>query len=136
MAISVQSLYEFTANTFAGRGTGGDRLQTDFIYALNACLNEISYKNDLDTKLTNVTDISDTISDLDDQQFYLLQAGVMYFLMTYGHVGSDPKLAKVQLDNARFNWQEAKDDYWTARINALNNGDSTGVIGNGYLTQK
>jgi hypothetical protein len=135
MSISVQAIYEQVASGM-GRGTDGERLSNDFIYALNAALNELSSRNDLATKLTNVTDVNDTITDVDDNQFYILTAGTRHHLKQMGHYSSDPKQAKLELDQASSNWTRAADDYWTDRVNALNAGDSQGVIGNGYLTQK
>ena len=132
MAISVQALFNATAGSL-GRGTGGERLNEDFIFAVNDALNELSYKNDKATKLTNIDDIADTISDIDNQQFYILRAGTRFHLMQNGHYANDAKLARVESDDAKAWWQECKDDFWTARVNALNAGDSTNVIGNGYL---
>ena len=132
MAISVQALFNAVAGSM-GRGTGGERINEDFIFAVNDALSELTYKNDKATKLTNIADLDDTISDIDNQQFYILRAGTRFHLINNGHYSADPKLAKIEMDNARINWQEGKDDFWTARVNALNAGDSTNVIGNGYL---
>ena len=132
MAIYVQALFNAVTSQM-GTGSGGQRVNQDFIFAVNDALNELSYKNDKATKLGNIDDIADTISDIDNQQFYILRAGTRFHMLSNGHYSSDPKLAKIEMDNARRNWQEGKDDFWTGRVNALNAGDSTDVIGNGYL---
>jgi len=133
MSISVQALFNAVTSSM-GTGAGGQRINEDFIFAVNDALNELTYKNDKATKLTNITTVDDTISDIDDEQFYILRAGTRFHLINNGHYSSDPKIAKIEMDNSRRNWQEGKDDYWTARVNALNAGDSTNVIGNGYLS--
>jgi len=135
MAISVQALWERISSQF-GRGSGAERLNDDFIYALNDALNELSYVNDLATKLTNIDDVNDTIDDMDDEQFYIVRAGTVFNLMNNGRVPDDPKQAEAKLNRADRAWARAKDDYWTNRVNALNNDSDGDVIGNGYLTQK
>ena len=135
MAISVQALWERISSQF-GRGSGAERLNDDFIYAVNDALNELSCVNDKATKLVNIDDVNDTIDDMDDEQFYIVRAGTVFNLMDNGRVPDDPKQAEAKLNRAERAWTRAKDDYWTNRVNALNNDSTADVIGNGYLTQK
>jgi len=133
MSISVQALYERISSKF-GRGGGSDKLADDFIYALNDARSELDYKNDLATKLTTIDDLNDTITDMEDQQFYILRAGVNFHLMFNGRVSNDPKQAEADLRRAERRWVEAMDDYWGNRVNDLNNDSTADVIGLGNVT--
>ena len=86
------------------------RFSEDFPYCVNLVLGELSFIADLATPITPIENQQDSISELDAEHLWILDAGLDYFLMRQGYA---PAVGKVALPLAKDDWENARDSYLT-----------------------
>ena len=133
MSLSTQSLYA-TALREVGGGVGSDTFNDSFINAVNCALDELSDEADLATRITHITAVGSTITSLNTFDWYILYAGVIYFLIRMGNRPSDPKTAMAVYQDSERRWENAKGNYSMRATNALNACSTDDVTKWGHLT--
>jgi len=132
MALACQSLYD-AAKREVGGGSGSESFQTCFINAINCCLDEMSDEADLAVRHTHITAVSNSISTLYTGHWYIVYAGVIYYLIRMGQRPSDPKTAMLVYQDSEKRWDECKGRYLTRIINDLQSDTTASVVKLGYV---
>lgn len=114
--------------------TLGDNENTEqvFLRSVNRADDELSAQNDLAREIAHVDSIDDTVSDTYLRE-YMLRAGTAYYMTRSGASPAEPRIAKVVYDDTDRRWKDAKADYWTLRLNALNATGTSNVFGLGHV---
>jgi len=108
MALSVQNLYEDMVRMF-GSTQSASKFESDFISAVNFCLDKMSFAADLSTALAHIQASDATISALDEDDSYILQAGLEWKLKDYGQV--DARNTVILYGLAKEAWDDALGDF-------------------------
>lgn len=132
MSLSTQSLYS-PALAQVGGGVGNDKFNQDFINAVNAALDELSDECDEATRHTHISTVNTSITTLAAKDWYILYAGVVFYLMRFGQRPSDPKIAMIVYQDSDKQWEKCKGNYQTRAWNDCQATDSSSMAKFGYL---
>ena len=109
--LNTDSLYKSMCRAFSTTTTNTS-FSEDFITACNLALDELSFNGDVTTAHAHVVAQTANISTLDEQDAYILQAGVVYHLMMLGWphkaAANNPNLLA---QGVYPSWKSAKGDY-------------------------
>ena len=136
MALSVTALHKQLCNEF-NTIPSDPRFQSDFIFATNLCLDELSFAGDLATPIDHISSLTENVDELDTKHSFLLHDGLVVKLIENGR----PHRASEAYDIAIRNWNDRKGDFLTMEQRDLaaavdTDGISTSdVAGLGYLVQ-
>jgi hypothetical protein len=134
MALSMTALHKQLCNEF-NTIPSDPRFQSDFIFAANLCLDELSFAGDLATAIDHIASLSDTVDELDTKHSFLLHDGLVVKLVESGR----PHRASEAYDIAMRNWNDRKGDFLTMEQRDLaaavddDSVSSTDLVGLGYL---
>lgn len=81
--IDAQGLYEAKQREFETMGSGSERFESDFIDAVNISTSEINQRADLETRISKITTLNDTVA-LSDEYLNILSHMVSVCLMEKG----------------------------------------------------
>ena len=118
MALNTQSLFD-TALREVGGGSGSATFNSAFINAVNCALNELSDDADLAVRHINVTSVNANITTMSQADWYILYAGVIYYLIRMGQRPSDPKTSLIVYQDSDKRWNDGKAYYQTRILNNL-----------------
>jgi len=107
MSLSLTPVYEAMCRQF--NTTAGDgRFKADFVFCCNLVLDQLSNTAKLTTALTHVASPTDDVDDLEEEESYILTAGLIFELVNagYKHVRGDLAFAA-----AKSLWEDAQSDY-------------------------
>lgn len=107
MSLSLTPLYQSMVRGFNTVETDA-RFKADFVDSVNLVLDELSNAAKLDTAIEHVEDCEAEIDELDDEHSYLVNNGLVFYLVNggYKHVRGD-----LAYQAAKDLWDEAKGDY-------------------------
>ncbi len=137
MALYLTPLFKDAVQQF-NTVTSDSDFQEAFVYAVNKALDALSDAGDLSTTLTHISSYNDSVSGLDDQDTYILMAGVVFYLAMAGR-------EHVLRDNAytilKSEWEEAKGQFMVnqshddqADVSDDVSGEGADIIGLGDVT--
>ena len=109
MSLEVYPIFAAMVKRFR-QTESSERFLADFPYCVNLILGELSFTADLATAIAPINDPQDTISELDQDHQWILDAGLDYYLMRQGYA---PAVGKVALPLAKADWEIARDSYLT-----------------------
>ena len=132
MAISCQAFYN-AACRYVGSGTGNERTAADFPLAVNFALDELSLVADLATRLVHITAVDSTVSDMDNEEGWILYAGIVYHMTRFGHVPQDPRKGAALIKDTADRWEHAKSMYMATGVNSTQATETNDVASLGYL---
>lgn len=134
MALSLTSLHKQLCNEF-NTVDSDQRFQKDFVFAVNLCLDELSFAADLATAIPHVSNLTEVVDELDAKHTFILHDGLIVKLVESGR----PHRASEAYVIARDNWRERKGDFTAMEQRDLaaavdDDGISTSdIVGLGYL---
>jgi hypothetical protein len=132
MSLSVTGLYDL-AKAQVGGGSGSQFFQDCFINAVNCALDEMSDAADLVSRHSHITQTNSSISTLSSSHWYMLYAGVIYYLIRMGQRPTDPKIASMVYQDSFRGWESAKANYITRILNDLQADTTADVVKFGYV---
>ena len=91
MAIDASIIFEQKVREYKAESSSG-RFKADFLRATNNALDKISIRTDLGSHPAHITRTDASIS-IDANRGYVLEAGIDYWLIKYGHRNGDLSLA-------------------------------------------
>lgn len=131
MAINCASLYDDVVSE-VGVGVATTRLQGAFIRAVNRTLDELAHRSNT-TPWTHVTATTSSIS-MDDDNEYIIYAGVLKNLIRMGFRPTDPKVAIVAYQDSMRNWEDAIGNYIANECNETANDTNADIARLGHVT--
>ena len=137
MSLSVKALYPNVARRFVG-AAGDTRFNSDFIFALNLVLDELTSAGDVYPAIPHVGNVEGTISVLSEPHMAILDAGLDVQLMRMGWTRA--KGDKTTFSTSVALWNEKKGDFMMSLSHAdQRNVDDAGspiadIIGLGNTT--
>jgi len=107
MSLTLTPLYSSMVRQFNTVETD-IRFKADFVDAVNMVLDELSNAAKLDTAIPHVESTEKEVDELDDQHSYLVNNGLVFYLVNsgYKHVRGDLAYA-----SSKELWDEAKGDF-------------------------
>jgi hypothetical protein len=132
MSLSTQSLFD-TALVEVGGGVGDARFNSAFINACNCALDELSDEADLATRHTHITTVNTSITTLQTGHWYILHAGITFYLIRTGWRPSDPRTAGIVYQDSDKEWDKAKAKYLTRILNELQTDTTADITKLGYV---
>ena len=82
--ILLTGVYDSAQRAFKKEGSGSARFESDFVNATNRTINRINRDADLETRITRIDNVEDTVDGLDAKYEDVLFEGITYFLMKAG----------------------------------------------------
>ena len=131
MSLSVQDLFrakQRELNNPAG-GAAGTRFADDFVLAVNRSLSRLSADCNLATALAHIASTDATITELDSDDEFILQAGVTHHMLLMGY-GRE----KVDKQAALDAWDDAVATFAMGAVHDLQADEDNDVIGLGAIT--
>jgi len=81
--IRLTGVFSQKSREFSTQGSGLERFEQDFVDAVNYACKRISLEANLETAISEVTSIQDTLG-LDDAYTHILSDGITLYLMDFG----------------------------------------------------
>lgn len=135
MSLSVADIFTEAKASF-NRASGGERTEIVFLRAVNKALDELTAAGELSSALAHVTATDGLISGLDEQDSYILSAGMTYHMIQMGQMHlAGPTFFSF----AAAEWDRVKGDFMMKQLKddqAAEDEDGTpenDIIGLGYL---
>ena len=137
MSLELSAIFDSMVKQFRTQSTD-DRFQSDFVFAANNALDELSFAAELSTPMDHVTGSNSTVSQLDQDDQKILSRVVAFELVLSGrkHVRGDSayKELKVESEEAAgsFMVKKSRDDQADVADNL--SGEGAQIIGLGDRT--
>jgi len=106
MALQTTALFNKMVREFTST-TGDTRFQSDFVAALNLCLDEISFRQQLTTAIGHVVSSQTIISEIDEEYTFILNDGLVVKLT---EAGRKHQRGDEAYNSAKFNWEQRLGD--------------------------
>jgi hypothetical protein len=135
MAYKVETLFNAMVRQFHS-DPSNDRFVDDFVDAVNASVDELSFRADLTTAIGHIKKVDDSIGELDPKHHYIMMAGVAFGLSSAGWEHSEGNTA---FDRLQAEWNRKLGDYqvmksWEDQATVDDDGVPTAdIAGLGYL---
>lgn len=133
--IVLRGVYEQKSREFKTQGAGLINFENDFLTATNRAINRINRDANLETEISAISGIEDTVTGLDEKYEDVLSDGISLYLLFAGQ--RPAKGAENQVGQLEARFVEGISSIFIKIINDLSDADedddTTSIIGAGIL---